>query len=85
MVDCNAHDGLGESSQKLFDEYGCPLDEMVMPGLLKGPTRPMAMMKHQEAVSKFVAFKFPDRNRLHLACTLILCRGSCEKVNSKYR
>lgn len=52
-----------------------------MPALLKGPTRPMAMMKHQEAVSKFVAFKFPDRSRLHLACTLVLCRGSCEKVN----
>lgn len=80
VVDCNAHDGLGDSSQKLLDENGCPLDELVMPALLKSPARPIATMRHQEAVSKFAAFKFPDRDRLHLSCILELCRGACEKV-----
>lgn len=82
VIDCYAHDGLGDSSQKLLDDNGCPLDETVMPALLKGPSRPIAMMKHQEAVSKFAAFKFPDRNRLHLSCILELCRGICEKVRN---
>lgn len=26
-----AHDGLGESSQKLLDEAGCPVDELIFP------------------------------------------------------
>lgn len=29
IVDCAALDGLGESSQKLIDERGCPVDEQV--------------------------------------------------------
>lgn len=29
IVDCTALDGLGESSQKLLDERGCPIDEQV--------------------------------------------------------
>lgn len=29
VVDCSALDGLGESSQKLLDERGCPVDEQV--------------------------------------------------------
>lgn len=29
IVDCAAIDGLGESSQKLLDERGCPVDEQV--------------------------------------------------------
>lgn len=29
IVDCAALDGLGESSQKLLDERGCPIDEQV--------------------------------------------------------
>lgn len=29
IVDCSALDGLGESSQKLLDERGCPVDEQV--------------------------------------------------------
>lgn len=30
IVDCAALDGLGESSQKLLDERGCPVDEQVI-------------------------------------------------------
>lgn len=29
VVDCAALDGLGDSSQKLLDERGCPVDEQV--------------------------------------------------------
>lgn len=29
IVDCSALDGLGESSQKLLDDRGCPVDEQV--------------------------------------------------------
>lgn len=78
VVDCVAHDGLGDSSQKLLDEDGCPVDEGLLPELLKGPVRPIVMMRHQEAVAKFVAFKFPDRDRLHVSCGMQLCRQNCE-------
>lgn len=30
VVDCAALDGLGESSQKLLDDRGCPVDEQVI-------------------------------------------------------
>lgn len=29
MTNCIAHDGLGEASQKLLDEAGCPIDEAI--------------------------------------------------------
>ncbi|KAG5876844.1 hypothetical protein JTB14_002900 [Gonioctena quinquepunctata] len=80
VVDCFAHDGLGDSSQKLINEQGCPVDEFLMPELIYGPIRPIALMRHQEAVSRFPAFKFPDRDRLHLSCGLQLCKGPCKKV-----
>lgn len=35
IVDCAALDGLGESSQKLLDERGCPIDEQVRFNLMK--------------------------------------------------
>jgi hypothetical protein len=30
IVDCIAFDGVGDSSQKLFDEFGCPIDRGLM-------------------------------------------------------
>ncbi|CAH1111381.1 unnamed protein product [Psylliodes chrysocephalus] len=80
VVDCVAHDGLGDSSQKLLDEHGCPVDESLMPALIYGPIRPIALMHHQEASTRFPAFKFPDRDRLHLSCGLQLCKGPCPKA-----
>ncbi|KAI4467953.1 cypher isoform b [Holotrichia oblita] len=80
VVDCIAHDGLGDSSQLLLDQDGCPIDELLLPALLKKPAKPIALMKHQEAVSKFAAFKFPDRDRLHLTCSLQLCKNACPQV-----
>lgn len=29
IIDCVALDGIGDASQKLFDERGCPIDEQV--------------------------------------------------------
>ncbi|KAL1513025.1 hypothetical protein ABEB36_002509 [Hypothenemus hampei] len=81
IVDCTAHDGLGDSSQKLLDDYGCPIDEALLPSPKFGPIRPIASMRHQEAVAKFAAFKFPDRDRLHLQCRLQICKGLCAKVD----
>ncbi|CAG9762142.1 unnamed protein product [Ceutorhynchus assimilis] len=81
IVDCTAHDGLGDSSQKLLDENGCPLDETLLPAPKFGPIKPIASMRHQEAVAKFAAFKFPDRDRLHLQCRLQICRGVCAKID----
>lgn len=34
IIDCVALDGIGEASQKLFDERGCPIDEQVKTILL---------------------------------------------------
>ncbi|KAK5647804.1 hypothetical protein RI129_002696 [Pyrocoelia pectoralis] len=83
IVDCVAHDGLGDSSQKLLDQHGCPVDELLLPAPLMGPSKSIALMRHQEVVSKFAAFKFPDRDRLHLSCGLQICKGSCGMVNCK--
>ncbi|XP_025835011.1 uncharacterized protein LOC108736924 [Agrilus planipennis] len=83
VTECIAHDGLGESSQKLLDEFGCPVDVNVMPAPKLTASKPISMMRHQEAVANFAAFKFPDRDRLHLSCTLKLCKSSCRKVNCK--
>lgn len=82
VTDCVAHDGAGESSQRLLDEWGCPIDELILPAL-----QPLthedssSKLRLQVAGATFAAFKFPDRNSLHMRCTLQLCRGSCTKTN----
>ncbi|XP_060531472.1 cuticlin-5 [Cylas formicarius] len=81
LVNCVAHDGLGDSFQKLLDEEGCPLEESLLPPLKYGPVRPIASMRHQEATARFAAFKFPDRDRLHFKCQLQVCRATCGKTN----
>lgn len=35
IVDCIAFDGVGDSSQKLFDEFGCPVEELIVPEFLE--------------------------------------------------
>lgn len=84
LVECVAHDGLGDSSQKLLDELGCPVDELLMPLPTYGPIRPIALMQQQEAFTSFPAFKFPDRDRLHFSCGLHLCTRSCPKVSKLF-
>lgn len=63
----------------------------VMPALLiklrpteEGWSKP----HHDDLVEKlftatFPAFKFPDRDRLHVSCGVQLCRGECPKVDCR--
>ncbi|GJQ79149.1 hypothetical protein Trydic_g5401 [Trypoxylus dichotomus] len=81
VVDCVAHDGLGDSFQTLLDQNGCPIDEQLLPAFSKKPAKLIALMKHQQAVSKFAAFKFPDRDILHLRCNLQLCKNTCPQLD----
>ncbi|XP_045460924.1 uncharacterized protein LOC123671230 [Harmonia axyridis] len=83
VVDCTAHDGLGDSSQKLLDDRGCPIDDQIMPKPKYGPIQDKLFTKYQEAVTVFPAFKFPDRDRLHMTCMLLLCRNTCSQVDCK--
>nr|CAH7753514.1 unnamed protein product [Callosobruchus chinensis] len=81
VTDCVAYDGLGDCSQRLIDQVGCPIDPLLVPGLRYALPRPIALMRHQEASTIFPAFKFPDRDRVHLKCSLRLCRGPCARVD----
>uniref|UniRef100_A0A336MM46 CSON014159 protein n=1 Tax=Culicoides sonorensis TaxID=179676 RepID=A0A336MM46_CULSO len=89
VVDCNALDGLGDTSQKLLDERGCPVDEQVMPALLmrqrlaeEGWSKPNEDdLVERLFTSTFPAFKFPDRERLHIQCSIQLCNGKCPHVD----
>nr|CAD7259441.1 unnamed protein product [Timema shepardi] len=93
VTDCVAHDGVGDSSQRLLDEVGCPLDELILPSLITttettdsegsdvtGRASGSSHSRVQVAEAVFSAFKFPDRDSLHLRCTLQLCRGDCSEV-----
>lgn len=40
-------------------------------------------MTYQHAITTFAAFKFPDRAKLHLTCSIELCKGQCPPVDCK--
>ncbi|XP_060663533.1 LOW QUALITY PROTEIN: uncharacterized protein LOC132796390 [Drosophila nasuta] len=91
VVDCAALDGLGESTQQLLDARGCPIDEQVMPALHTRykPAEEGWSKQHEEDLvertfmATFAAFKFPDRERLHVSCGVQLCKGKCPKLNCR--
>uniref|UniRef100_A0A1B0AXZ0 ZP domain-containing protein n=1 Tax=Glossina palpalis gambiensis TaxID=67801 RepID=A0A1B0AXZ0_9MUSC len=91
IVDCAALDGLGESTQQLLDERGCPIDEQVMPALhthFKPAEEGWSKQDEDDLQEKtftatFPAFKFPDRERLHVSCGVQLCKGHCPNVNCR--
>ncbi|XP_067004085.2 uncharacterized protein cyr [Anabrus simplex] len=93
VTDCMAHDGVGDSSQKLLDDSGCPIDELILPSLQDLTNAYYASRKHKDddvpgtkmkvAGATFSAFKFPDRSSLHLRCTLHFCRGHCINVDCR--
>lgn len=88
VVDCVAFDGVGESSQRLFDEFGCPIDSQIMPDFVE------TIMNIEDGWSKnhdddvvqkvfttnFQAFKFPDRDIVHINCGIHLCKGKCPEL-----
>lgn len=85
VVDCVAFDGVGESSQRLFDEFGCPIDLQIMPDFKETIVDiEDGWSKNQEDdivqkvfTTNFQAFKFPDRDIIHINCGIHLCKGSC--------
>ncbi|XP_069954017.1 uncharacterized protein [Cherax quadricarinatus] len=74
ITSCVAHDGSGDQSQELIDEHGCAVDDDIMPPL-RIKSNPRTGVK--VAYSSFKAFKFPDRDNLHLRCLVLVCLGSC--------
>ncbi|KAH8244737.1 hypothetical protein KR038_005906 [Drosophila bunnanda] len=93
VVDCAALDGLGESTQQLLDARGCPIDEQVMPAL-HTEHRPAeegwSKQLEEDLVERtfaatFPAFKFPDRERLHVSCGVQLCKGKCPTLNCRQK
>lgn len=89
IINCSALDGLGDSSQQLLDQRGCPTDEQVMPALqvrITPAEEGWSKQHPDDLVEKlftatFPAFKFPDRERLHVSCGVQLCKGACPSVN----
>lgn len=85
VVDCVAFDGVGESSQRLFDEYGCPVDTQIMPDFVETVISiedGWSKTDEDDIVQKvfttsFQAFKFPDRDIIHINCGVHLCKGEC--------
>ena len=85
VVDCVAFDGVGESSQRLFDEYGCPVDSTIMPDFTESiiDIEDGWSKNHEDDVvqkvfsTNFQAFKFPDRDIIHINCGINLCKGRC--------
>ncbi|KAH8306555.1 hypothetical protein KR018_011969 [Drosophila ironensis] len=93
VVDCAALDGLGESTQQLLDARGCPIDEQVMPALhtqLRPAEEGWSKQLEEDLVERtfaatFPAFKFPDRERLHVSCGVQLCKGKCPALNCRQK
>jgi hypothetical protein len=85
VVDCVAFDGVGESSQRLFDEFGCPVDSSIMPDFTETIVNiedGWSKAQDDDVVqkiftTKFQAFKFPDREIIHINCGIHLCKGKC--------
>lgn len=95
VVDCVAFDGVGESSQRLFDEFGCPIDSQIMPDFTETIVSiedGWSKVHEDDIVQKvfstsFQAFKFPDRDIVHINCGIHLCKGKCpeEKCDGEFR
>ncbi|KAG5680595.1 hypothetical protein PVAND_010091 [Polypedilum vanderplanki] len=87
IIDCIAFDGVGDSSQKLFDENGCAVDNNIMPEFeetIVNVEDGWSKSNEDDIVkkvfsTKFQAFKFPDKDIIHFNCGIILCKGDCPK------
>lgn len=87
VVDCLAHDGLGDTSQALIDPEGCPVDEVLVPRLREAPALGKRLQNYRLTVltTSFPAFKFPDRDSVHIRCGMQLCRGRCHQVTYLFK
>ncbi|XP_057365003.1 uncharacterized protein LOC130685690 [Daphnia carinata] len=76
LTSCVAHDGSHESQQELLDADGCSLDTSILPNVQERIiNRSGSTIKLLYA--NFQAFRFPDRDHLHLKCTVVVCKGKC--------
>lgn len=88
IIDCVAFDGVGESSQRLFDEFGCPSDPEIMSHFTENIIDiedGWSKNNEDDIVQKvfstnFQAFIFPDREIIHIKCGIHLCKGKCPNV-----
>lgn len=79
LTSCVAHDGSHESQQELLDSDGCSLDTSILPNVQERiVSRSNFVIKLLYA--NFQAFRFPDRDHLHLKCTVVVCKGKCLMV-----
>ncbi|XP_071451993.1 uncharacterized protein cyr [Hetaerina americana] len=90
VINCTAHDGrVRGPEQRLLDGKGCPLDAGIMPAPtsyrrnIKRPGNASQRRTYPtfEAATSFLAFKFPDRDFLHMRCWLRICKGACKQAN----
>lgn len=83
LTSCVAHDGSHESQQELLDSDGCSLDTSILPNVQERIiNRSGSVIKLLYA--NFQAFRFPDRDHLHLKCTVVVCKGKCLMVWSSF-
>ncbi|XP_054707697.1 uncharacterized protein LOC129217423 [Uloborus diversus] len=74
VIDCVASDGTAENEQLLSDSNGCTVDAAIFPPLQeKTNSKTGIKMIH----TTFPAFKFPERENLHLQCRVLICNSTC--------
>lgn len=74
VTQCIAHDGSRELEQELTDNDGCSIDTSILPDLTER-MNPRTGLK--VVFTTFKAFKFPDRDNLHLQCKVLICNQTC--------
>ena len=81
LTSCVAHDGSHESQQELLDADGCSLDTSILPNVQERIiNRSGSNIKLLYA--NFQAFRFPNRDHLHLNCVVVVCKGKCLMVTA---
>jgi len=83
IVNCSAHDGSrtgtdGTRAQQILDSAGCSLDRSLVPNLRR---RRLPIESRNRLITlhfaTFQAFKFPERDHLHIKCAVAYCQGPC--------
>ncbi|XP_076373124.1 cuticlin-4-like [Tachypleus tridentatus] len=82
VTNCIAHDGAKELQQALIDENGCSVDPSILPDLKVKFNQKTGL---KMVYATFMAFKFPDRDSLHLECNVLICNDSCPLFPCKTR
>ncbi|XP_023227725.1 uncharacterized protein LOC111628217 [Centruroides sculpturatus] len=74
VTNCLAHDGSRDNQQQLTDRNGCSLDFTILPELQEKVNGRTGL---KVVYATFPAFKFPDKDNLHLQCRVLICNGVC--------